>query len=186
MSSPVLFCQCRVRRLCPRHANLACACPPLNRTAVRPGCLTAWKAPAAHALRAMRCTHPCSNRLPACADRVNSDIAMWTAAFVLLTLLINAPSIRQAPASWGAASSALLVPPRTSAEPQARAQEHARAQAGWLAGMRFSAQQSAPGSGAARASWVLLMGLHLLPTMWSFASWMPPHNSECWRFRVFA
>lgn len=38
------------------------------------------------------------------ADRVNSDIAMWTAAFVLLTLLINAPSVRHAAAQGPALS----------------------------------------------------------------------------------
>lgn len=28
------------------------------------------------------------------ADQVNSDIAIWTSAFVLLTLMVNAPSVR--------------------------------------------------------------------------------------------
>lgn len=39
------------------------------------------------------------------ADQVNSDIAIWTSAFVLLTLMVNAPSVRCA-----ATPAALLLP----------------------------------------------------------------------------
>ena len=37
-------------------------------------------------------TASCPPRCP--ADQVNSDIAIWTSAFVLLTLMVNAPSVR--------------------------------------------------------------------------------------------